>query len=85
MEVVIGRRVAHEEGHTCDLACSCTSCPFYFWRLFLEGAHVEAFFLVFLDILGGCTCEDMSCLLIFGYLGKWSPCFIECLTQRGKK
>jgi hypothetical protein len=24
MEVIIGRHVAHEKGHTCDLACSCT-------------------------------------------------------------
>jgi hypothetical protein len=44
MEVVIGRCVAHEEGHTCEIACSCTWSPFYVWRLFLEGTHVEGFF-----------------------------------------
>jgi hypothetical protein len=61
MEVVIGRCVEHEESHTWALGCPCTWSSFYFWRLFFKGAHVEGFFLLFFDILGGCTCGDISC------------------------
>jgi hypothetical protein len=43
----IRRRVAYLEGHTCGFCMHTTWYSFYSWRLFLEGAHVEDFFLYF--------------------------------------